>query len=119
MLRAAARESARARARFANLKTNRVRKPDTSQRSGVHEIKTTLRARWSEIGAQGISYHDLLAGLTVATVAIPLNVALAISDSTNVSSNGAIGPVSAAAAAGSPPNLELTDVNCVELEGGV
>ncbi len=80
MFRAVTRESQLARARISSLNTNRSRPPgDPHTRiSGGEEIKATLRARWSEIARQGLSYRDLLAGLTVATVAIPLNVALAI-----------------------------------------
>lgn len=104
MLQTAARESARARTRFASLKTNRVRTPGASNWSGVSEIRTTLRERWSEIAAQGLSYHDVLAGLTVATVAIPLNVALAISAGLPPSAGllaGAVGAFFAAAFGGS------------------
>jgi sulfate permease, SulP family len=78
-LRAAQRESARARSRFHQLKTNRPHREVPRRASGVGEIKTTLRDRWGEIAQNGISLHDVLAGLTVATVAIPLNVALALS----------------------------------------
>lgn len=105
MLRAVSRESAHARARLASLKTNRVRPPDNPSRvSGRQEIKEVLRARWSEITTQGISFHDLLAGLTVATVAIPLNVALAVSAGLPASDGliaGAIGGFFAAAFGGS------------------
>lgn len=104
MLQTAARESARARARFANLRTNRVRKSGASQWSGVSDIRTNLRDRWSEIAAQGLSYHDVLAGLTVATVAIPLNVALAISAGLPPAAGllaGAVGGLFAAAFGGS------------------
>lgn len=78
-LRAAERESAQARSRIHQLKTNRLKREVPRRASGVGEIKTTLRDRWGDIAQNGISYHDVLAGLTVATVAIPLNVALALS----------------------------------------
>lgn len=112
MFRAVTRESAHARARLANLKT-RARAPGEpapaprsphAPGSGAAEIRSTLRARWSEIAAQGLSYHDVLAGLTVATVAIPLNVALAISAGLPPSAGllaGAIGGLFAAAFGGS------------------
>lgn len=102
--RATARESARARARVTNLKTNRATAPAGYAPSGVGEIRTTLRDRWSEVVAQGLSMHDLLAGLTVATVAIPLNVALALAAGLPASSGliaGAVGGVFAAAFGGS------------------
>jgi SulP family sulfate permease len=105
MQRAAARESALARARLSKLKTNRARKPgSTSRPSGLDEIRTTLRHRWGEIASQGLSYHDVLAGLTVATVAIPLNVALAIAAGCPPSAGlvaGAIGGFVSAALGGS------------------
>lgn len=104
-LRAAARESAQARGRLAQLKTNRAqRKGVRPSKSGVEEIQTTLRDRWSEILSGGLSYHDILAGLTVAAVAIPLNVALAIAAGLPPSAGllaGAIGGMFAAALGGS------------------
>ena len=103
--RTAARESARARTRHAKLKTNRAgqgpRRPFTS---GVAEIRSTLRDRWGEIVSHGLSFHDVLAGLTVATVAIPLNVALALAAGLPASAGliaGAIGGFFAAAFGGS------------------
>jgi SulP family sulfate permease len=102
--RAAARESALARARLDHLKTNRTRKKGPPSRSGLDEIRTTLRDRWSEILSGGLSYHDVLAGLTVAAVAIPLNVALAIAAGLPPSAGllaGAVGGVFAAAFGGS------------------
>lgn len=104
MLRAIAREAALTRARLASLTTHRARPPGAPVRSGTDEIRSTLRARWSEIAAQGLSYHDVLAGLTVATVAIPLNVALAIAAGLPPSAGllaGAIGGLVAAAFGGS------------------
>ena len=108
MFRTAARESELARARLDHLKTNRTRSsgaPPLPQRpSGFQEARTTLRERWGEIAANGISYHDLLAGLTVAAVAIPLNVALALAAGLPPSAGllaGAIGGVFAAAFGGS------------------
>lgn len=101
---AASRESALARGRLAHLKTNRVHRGGDRPPSGVGEIASTLRARWGDIGAQGFSMHDLLAGLTVATVAIPLNVALALAAGLPASAGliaGAIGGVVAAAFGGS------------------
>jgi len=76
----------------------------TERPSGRQEIKDTLRARWSEVATQGISFADLLAGLTVATVAIPLNVALALAAGLPPSHGliaGAIGGFFAAALGGS------------------
>lgn len=105
MLRAVAREAALSRARLANLKTNRTRKQSSEPRpSGMDDIRTTLRERWGEIASNGISYHDILSGLTVATVAIPLNVALAIAAGLPPSAGllaGAIGGLFAAAFGGS------------------
>ena len=104
MFRAVSRESALARDRLASLKTNRTRPPMTERPSGRQEIKDTLRARWSEVATQGISFADLLAGLTVATVAIPLNVALALAAGLPPSHGliaGAIGGFFAAALGGS------------------
>ena len=104
LFRAAARESALARARLDHLKTNRTRKKGPPSRSGLDEIRTTLRDRWSEILSGGLSYHDVLAGLTVAAVAIPLNVALAIAAGLPPSAGllaGAVGGVFAAAFGGS------------------
>jgi len=108
MFRAATRESALARARLDHLKTNRTRPAGAPSHprppSGLDEIRATLRARWSEIAADGLSYHDVLAGLTVAAVAIPLNVALAISAGLSPSAGllaGAVGGVFAAAFGGS------------------
>src|SRR3990167_8698967 len=98
------RESAFARSRLENLKTNRPIKQTPRRPSGVSEIKSTLRARWSEIGEQGISLHDLLAGLTVATVAIPLNVALSLAAGLPASAGliaGAVGGFVAATFGGS------------------
>lgn len=100
----AVRESALARDRLASLNTNRPRPAAPERISGRREIQDTLRARWAEITAQGVSHHDLLAGLTVATVAIPLNVALAIAAGLPPSYGliaGAIGGVFAAAFGGS------------------
>src|SRR5688572_9477055 len=76
--RAAERESARARTRLHSVKTNRPQRAASGRASGIPEITSTLRARWGEIAENGISFHDILAGLTVATVAIPLNVALSL-----------------------------------------
>ncbi|MBX3155716.1 MAG: hypothetical protein KF773_06940 [Deltaproteobacteria bacterium] len=104
MLRSVNRESAHARDRLAQLKTNRSRGRVRIREPGAREIGATLRARWSEIAAQGITPQDLLAGLTVATVAIPLNVALAIAAGLPPSAGliaGAIGGVFAAAFGGS------------------
>lgn len=104
MFRASTRESALARARIGSLNTNRIRPPDTPRASGGEEIRETLRARWGEITTQGLSFHDLLAGLTVATVAIPLNVALAVAAGLPASDGliaGAIGGFFAAAFGGS------------------
>jgi SulP family sulfate permease len=108
MFRTAARESELARARLDHLKTNRTRgsgaPPAPERPSGLAEVRTTLRERWGEIAASGLSYHDLLAGLTVAAVAIPLNVALAIAAGLPPSAGllaGAIGGVFAAAFGGS------------------
>ncbi|HEY0191138.1 MAG TPA: SulP family inorganic anion transporter [Kofleriaceae bacterium] len=101
---AVARESALARSRLDNLNTNR-RAPARSDRApGVGEIRQTLRARWGDIASLGWSPHDLLAGLTVATVAIPLNVALAIAAGLPPSTGliaGAAGGVVAATFGGS------------------
>jgi len=105
MFRAVSRESALARERLASLNTNRARPPAGDQRpTGRQEIRATLRARWSEIATNGLSLQDLLAGLTVATVAIPLNVALAIAAGLPPSDGliaGAIGGFFAAALGGS------------------
>jgi SulP family sulfate permease len=104
MFRASSRESALARARVASLKTNRLRPPDTPRVSGGQEIRATVLERWAEITTQGISFHDLLAGLTVATVAIPLNVALAVAAGLPASDGliaGAIGGFVSAALGGS------------------
>lgn len=100
----AARESARARGRLSQLKTNRVVRERPPRASGVAEIRSTLRERWGEVAANGFTYHDLLAGLTVATVAIPLNVALALAAGLPASAGliaGSIGVVFAAALGGS------------------
>lgn len=100
----AARESARARGRVSHLKTNRAVRGQPPRASGVAEIRTTLRERWGEVAANGFTYHDLLAGLTVATVAIPLNVALALAAGLPASAGliaGSIGVVFAAALGGS------------------
>jgi SulP family sulfate permease len=103
--RTAARESARARTRHAKLNTNRVRRRAPRHLwGGAGEIGATLRDRWREVVAQGLSLHDVLAGLTVATVAIPLNVALALAAGLPASTGliaGAIGGVVAAACGGS------------------
>ncbi len=102
--RSAERESAFARSRLDQLKTNRPSKPSPRHASGVSEITSTLRTRWGEIAQQGISFHDVLAGLTVATVAIPLNVALALAAGLPASAGliaGAIGGFVAAAFGGS------------------
>jgi SulP family sulfate permease len=104
LFRAAARESALARARLDHLKTNRPQRKGAPSKSGLDEIRTTLRERWSEIVSGGLSYHDILAGLTVAAVAIPLNVALAIAAGLPPSAGllaGAVGGVFAAAFGGS------------------
>lgn len=104
MRQSATRESARARGRLALLKTNRSARGRPARASGLDEIRTTLRTRWGEIATQGLSYHDLLAGLTVATVAIPLNVALALAAGLSPSAGliaGAIGGFFAAAFGGS------------------
>ncbi|MDX2087665.1 MAG: SulP family inorganic anion transporter [Kofleriaceae bacterium] len=99
------RESARAKARFAKLNTNRAHQKDSRKlAAGVGEIRGTLRDRWSEVLSNGLSFHDLLAGLTVATVAIPLNVALALAAGLSASAGliaGAVGGVVAAAFGGS------------------
>lgn len=103
-LRGAQRESDHARARLSSLKTNRRVKPSTSRASGVPDITSTIRNRWGEIAANGISIHDVLAGLTVATVAIPLNVALALAAGLSPSAGliaGGIGGLVAAAFGGS------------------
>lgn len=117
MFRAAARESELARARLAQLTSNRARElgaprppgarpPRTPRapRSGLAELRATLRERWAHIASGGLSYHDLLAGLTVAAVAIPLNVALSIAAGLPPSAGllaGAVGGVFAAAFGGS------------------
>ncbi|MBA3542409.1 MAG: SulP family inorganic anion transporter, partial [Deltaproteobacteria bacterium] len=104
MKQVAARESAHARARLANLNTNHRPRGGATRASGLAEIKTTLRDRWSEVSALGLSKADLLAGLTVATVAIPLNVALALAASLPASAGliaGAIGGMFAATFGGS------------------
>ena len=104
MQRAVARESAHVRARLANWMNHARKRRAPSSRSGLDEIRTTLRDRWSELAARGLSYHDVLAGLTVATVAIPLNVALAIAAGLPPSAGliaGAIGGLVAAAFGGS------------------
>lgn len=72
----AARESASARARIAQLKTNR-RAEKQGPPTGLTDIDETLKSRWKEVVVRGFPKHDLLAGLTVATIAMPLNVALA------------------------------------------
>lgn len=98
------RESAFARSRLGNLKTNRHTSKTSGRPSGISEISSTLRDRWAEIGEQGISLHDLLAGLTVATVAIPLNVALSLAAGLPASAGliaGAVGGFVAAAFGGS------------------
>lgn len=91
--------------RHAKLKTNRSgQRPRRQFTSGIAEIRTTLRDRWSDVVTQGLSFHDLLAGLTVATVAIPLNVALALAAGLPASAGliaGAIGGFFAAAFGGS------------------
>lgn len=100
----AARESELARARLSQLKTNRATRPAARRASGVAEISTSLRDRWGEVIAGGFSVHDLLAGLTVATVAIPLNVALALAAGLPASAGliaGAVGGFFAAAFGGS------------------
>ncbi len=97
---AAAREQARAKARLDNLNTNpRTRGKKEPKSSGLDEIRTTLRDRWGEIAANGLSMKDLLAGLTVATVAIPLNVALAIAAGLPASAGLIAGSIGAAVAA--------------------
>ena len=102
---AAAREQARAKARLENLNTNpRTRDRKEPRPSGLDDIRATLRDRWGEIAANGLSMKDLLAGLTVATVAIPLNVALAIAAGLPASAGliaGSIGAFFAAAFGGS------------------
>lgn len=103
-LRGAERESARARTRLSSLKTNRRQHGKPPRSTGLPEIGTTLRDRWGEIAANGISFHDILAGLTVATVAIPLNVALALAAGLPASAGliaGGIGGLVAAAFGGS------------------
>jgi SulP family sulfate permease len=98
------RESAHARTRLSQLKTNRPASTTARRASGIPDIKSTLSARWREIGTQGISIHDILAGLTVATVAIPLNVALALAAGLPPSAGlvaGSIGGLVAAAFGGS------------------
>jgi sulfate permease, SulP family len=102
--RAAELESARARSRLHHVKTNRPTPPTPPRPSGIPEITSTLRSRWGEIASNGISFHDLLAGLTVATVAIPLNVALSLSAGLPPSAGliaGAVGGFVAAAFGGS------------------
>lgn len=108
MFRIAARESELARARLDHLKTNRTRSsgapPAPARPSGLAEVRATLRDRWGQIARSGISYHDLLAGMTVAAVAIPLNVALALAAGLSPSAGllaGAVGGVFAAAFGGS------------------
>ncbi len=99
-----AKEAASAKTRLANLNTNKRASKKPPREHGVGEIKATLAARWGEIMQQGLSRHDLLAGLTVATVAIPLNVALAIAAGLPASAGllaGAIGGFFAAALGGS------------------
>lgn len=100
-----ARESALARERIHQLKTNRAATvPRRTSPSGIGEIRSSLRDRWAEIFAKGWSTQDLLAGLTVATVAIPLNVALAIAAGLPPSAGliaGSIGGFFAAAFGGS------------------
>lgn len=102
---AAAREQARAKARLEKLNTNpRTRDRKEPRPSGLDDIRATLRDRWGEIAANGLSMKDLLAGLTVATVAIPLNVALAIAAGLPASAGliaGSIGAFFAAAFGGS------------------
>lgn len=103
-LRAAQRESVHARTRLTSLKTNRRGRPSPPRATGVPEIRATLRDRWGEIATNGISFHDILAGLTVATVAIPLNVALSLSAGLSPSAGlvaGGIGGLVAAAFGGS------------------
>jgi len=103
-LRAAERESVHARTRLSSLKTNRRERPSSTRASGVPEIRGTLRDRWGEITTNGISFHDVLAGLTVATVAIPLNVALSLAAGLSPSAGliaGGIGGLVAAAFGGS------------------
>ncbi len=102
--RMAERESTLARARLSKLNTNRPARSTSTQASGLGDITSNLRDRWAEVGAQGLTSADLLAGLTVATVAIPLNVALALAAGLPASSGliaGAIGGVFAAAFGGS------------------
>jgi len=102
---AAAREQARAKSRLEKLNTNpRTRDRKEPRPSGLDDIRATLRDRWGEIAANGLSMKDLLAGLTVATVAIPLNVALAIAAGLPASAGliaGSIGAFFAAAFGGS------------------
>ncbi len=103
-LRAAQRESAHARTRLSSLQTNRRGRSSPPRATGVPEIRGTLRDRWGEIATNGISFHDILAGLTVATVAIPLNVALSLSAGLSPSAGliaGGIGGLVAAAFGGS------------------
>ncbi|MBL9015312.1 MAG: hypothetical protein JNL83_14105, partial [Myxococcales bacterium] len=87
------------------LNTNpRTRDRKEPRPSGLDDIRATLRDRWGEIAANGLSMKDLLAGLTVATVAIPLNVALAIAAGLPASAGliaGSIGAFFAAAFGGS------------------
>lgn len=102
--RAAERESAHARSRIDQVRTNRPHKAGPHRPSGFNDIGTTLRDRWGEIGRDGISIHDVLAGLTVATVAIPLNVALALAAGLPASAGliaGGVGGLVAAAFGGS------------------
>jgi SulP family sulfate permease len=102
--RAAQRESVNARSRLSSLKTNRPASKSSPRPNGVGEIKSTLRDRWGQIAVNGISYHDILAGLTVATVAIPLNVALALAAGLPASAGliaGGVGGFVAAAFGGS------------------
>jgi sulfate permease, SulP family len=104
MRQSAARESAHARERLAKLNTNRKVAATKARSSGLDDIRSALRDRWTEIGAKGLSHHDVLAGLTVATVAIPLNVALAIAAGLPASAGliaGSIGAVVSAALGGS------------------
>jgi len=99
------RESARAKERLAKLNTNRGhQQPRRNLAAGVGEIRATLRDRWAEVISNGFSFHDILAGLTVATVAIPLNVALALAAGLPAAAGliaGAIGGIVAAAFGGS------------------
>jgi len=103
-LRGAQRESVHARNRLSSLKTNLRGRSSPRRASGVPEIRGTLRDRWGEIASNGVSFHDVLAGLTVATVAIPLNVALSLSAGLSPSAGliaGGIGGLIAAAFGGS------------------